>query len=375
MLLHKSVEHDSRVRREARALAEDGHEVTVLHLPREPGELDGPLDGFHVRSVTPPAWVRRRLPFALYRVVFFAAFVRAVRRLRPDIVHAHDAAMLAPGWAGARLTGAKLVYDSHEYAAGVPYRERAWALFVNGLERLFVSRCAAVITVSDGIAERLRERYGLRKTPVVVRNVPDPAAYGCSGAPPDLRAEFSIPVDSPLALHLGAVARDRGCESLVRALHGVPDCHLLFLGADDGAYVQRLCDLARGEGVADRVHFRGSVPIGQVIGCVSQATVGLSLLEATCENHRLALPNKAFEYLAAGVPVVLSDLPESRRTFGDVPGVCLVDVADPGAVAAAIRRAVKSGRADIDALTDRFNWPADAARLLVLYEALVGERV
>ncbi len=69
------------------------------------------------------------------------------------------------------LTGARLVYDSHELATSVPYRERAWAWFVSFIERLVVPRCAAVITVSDGIAERLRSRYGLRETPAVVRNV------------------------------------------------------------------------------------------------------------------------------------------------------------------------------------------------------------
>lgn len=111
MLLHKSVEHDSRVRREARALAAAGHEVTVLHLPRERGEFDGVHDGFAVRSVTPPAWVRRRLPTIVYRLVFLLAFVRAAWRRRAEAVHANDVAMLAPGWLAARLLGARLVYD------------------------------------------------------------------------------------------------------------------------------------------------------------------------------------------------------------------------------------------------------------------------
>ena len=103
MLLHKSVEHDSRVRRAARALAEAGHEVTVLHLPRERGELDGELDGFKVRSVTPSVrWAGAR-PRPLRRLLALGGFVSALRRLRPDAVHAHDAAMLPPGWAGARL--------------------------------------------------------------------------------------------------------------------------------------------------------------------------------------------------------------------------------------------------------------------------------
>jgi glycosyltransferase involved in cell wall biosynthesis len=369
MLLHKSVEHDSRVRREARALAEAGHEVTVLHLPRVPGQLDGSLEGFAVRSVTPPSWVRRLMPFGLYRVIFLGAFVGAVRRLRPDVVHAHDVAMLAPGWLGARLTGARLVYDSHEYAAGVPYRERSWALFVTMLERLVIRRCAAVITVSDGIADRLRQAHGLRERPVVVRNIPDPRAYDGSFRAPDLRAELGVPKGAQLVVHLGAAARDRGCETLVRALADVPGAHLLFLGADDAGYVSSLSAAVGEAGVGDRVHFRGSVPVAHVPGYVGQADLGVSLLEDTCDNHRLALPNKVFEYVAAGVPVVASDLPELRRTFGGVAGIELAAPADARSVAAAIVRAAARGRPE-ERLGDRFSWSTDAARLLELYRSL-----
>jgi glycosyltransferase involved in cell wall biosynthesis len=370
MLLHKSVEHDSRVRRAARALAAAGHEVTVLHLPRRRGELDGSLEGFQVRSVTPAAWVRRRLPAGLYRLVFLAAFVRTLRRLRPDAVHANDAAMLAPGWAGALLTGADLVYDSHEYATGVPYRKRGWRLLTIALERALVRRCATVITVSDGIADRLRERYGLARRPVVVRNLPDPAEEDAGFQAADLRDSLGIDSATTLVLHLGAVARDRGCEALVRAMAGLPRAHLLFLGADDGDFAARLREIARELGVAERVHLRPSVPTGQIRAYTRQASVGVTLLEDTCENHRLALPNKLFEYLAAEIPVVASDLPEMRRALSGLPAVTSVDPADPDSVAAGLRAAIEAGPDG----PSPFVWAEDAARLADAYARLSGDR-
>jgi glycosyltransferase involved in cell wall biosynthesis len=367
MLLHKSVEHDSRVRKEARALIAEGHAVTVVHLPRQHGELDGELDGFGVKSVTPPPWVRARLPFHAYRLVFLAAFVRQVRRLRPDVVHAHDAAMLVPGYLAARLTGASLVYDSHEYAAGVPYRERAWALLVTTIERVLIRRCAAVITVSDGIAERVRERYHLRERPAVVRNTCDPAAYGDNRTTIDLRAELGG--DGPLVLHIGAVARDRGCSTLVAALSALDDAtEVMFLGADDRAFADELLELARALGVAERVHFRGSVPIVELLACTAQGDVGVSLLEDSCENHRLALPNKVFEYLTAGLPVVASDLPELRRALTHVPAALFVDPGDPQAVARAIERAIEAPRrGQDDEVAPELTWSADAGRLIDTY--------
>jgi hypothetical protein len=164
MLLHKSVEYDSRVRREADALASAGHQVWVLELAEVVGGA-ARLDGFTRRSCLPPSWLRRWLPFHLYRAIFLLYFLWGIVRVRPDVVHAHDAAMLLPGAIGARLVGARLVYDSHELATGVPYRDAGWAWFVAALERAIIPRCAAVITVSDGIAERLQQRYGLAASP------------------------------------------------------------------------------------------------------------------------------------------------------------------------------------------------------------------
>ena len=364
MLLHKSVEHDSRVRREARALVGAGHEVVVIHAPRGADGLGEELDGFGLRAVAPPGWARR-LPAVVRRGLLALAFVREVRRVRPEAVHAHDVAMLAPGVAGARLTGARLVYDSHEYAVGVPYRERLWAWLVSTLERVLIRRADVVITVSDGIAERLRERYGLAELPTVVRNLPDPGETDPDFETPDLRADLGVPAGTPLVLHLGAVARDRGGETLVRAAARVPNVHLLFLGADDSGFAAGLAEVARAEGIAERVHFRPSAPVEQIRAHVRQASVGVTLLEDTCDNHRLALPNKLFEYLAAEVPVVASDLPEMRRALAGRPATALVDPADPAAVAAGIEVVLRD---EEEVPPSRFEWKEDAGRLARAYE-------
>jgi glycosyltransferase involved in cell wall biosynthesis len=363
MLLHKSVVRDSRVRREASALAEAGHAVTVVELDRE---ASGSLDGFARVSAAPPDRVRS-LPSAAYRAVFLAAFVARAIRLRPDVIHAHDAAMLLPGLIAARLTRARLVYDSHELATGVPYRwSRGWARFVAAVERLAVPRCAEVITVSDGIAARLQARYGRARRPVVVRN-----ASALRPAPPDgsLRAALGIG-DAPLVLHQGATARDRGCDVLVAAMRLVPGAHLVFLG-DEGepGFERRLRVLA--EQVPGRVHFHPSVPLEHLVGATAEADVGVSLLQDTCENHRLALPNKVFEYVAAGVPVVASDLPEVAALVRGEDIGWVVRPDDPAAVAERLREALASRRAP--APRPALHWDAERSRLLDVY-ARFGRR-
>jgi glycosyltransferase involved in cell wall biosynthesis len=369
MLLHKSVEFDSRVRREASALAAAGHRVTVLELAAVAGATR--LDGFERRSVLPPAWMRRRLPFHLYRVAFLVWFVWGVVRLRPDAVHAHDAAMLLPGVVGARLAGALLVYDSHELATSVPYRERAWAWFVAAIERLVVPRCAAVITVSDGIAERLRQRYGLRRTPTVVRNV-TALRPGHRGG---LRARMGIAADVPLILHQGAPAPDRGCELLLAALSNLPDAQLAFLGDPEPGYGAALHQAACAHGVGDRVALLASVPLAELLAHTAEADVGVTLLQDTCENHRLALPNKLFEYIAAGVPVVASALPEIRGLIEPRGIGWCVPPGDAAALAATLSLALsRRTDAELDRRLARaaveLSWEREQRRLTGLYERL-----
>ncbi len=386
MLLHKSVQFDSRVRREASALAAAGHEVTVLELAPVPvGEGEGGsarLDGFTRRSVLPPAWLRQRLPFHLYRAAFLWCFVAGVRRVRPDVVHAHDAAMLLPGILGARLTGARLVYDSHELATSVPYRERLWAWFVGAIERLVVPRCAAVITVSEGIAQRLGTRYGLARTPTVVRNVSALAPDGRPG----LRESLGIAADVPLVLHQGAPAPARGCEVLIDAVARLPGVHLAFLGDAEPGYAKELRRFVAGRvgargaeepGLAERITLLPSIPLEDLLAHTAEADVGVTLLQDTCLNHRLALPNKLFEYIAAGVPVVAADLPETRRlveSFG--VGWC-VPSSDPAALAGALRVAVQGPRDPalherLVRAAEHLCWAREQAQLLALYAQLPG---
>jgi glycosyltransferase involved in cell wall biosynthesis len=369
VLLHKTVVHDGRVLREAGALAGAGLDVVIVHLPSD--EDEEVAGSFRLRSATPPKWTRR-LPRTLWRIIALGSIALGARAERPDAVHANDIATLIPGYFAARLSGAKLVYDTHEYAVGVPYRKAVWAWLAATIERLLIRRCDAVITVSDGIAERLQDRYGLERRPTVVRNVPDlppPSA----GVAPDLRVRLGIG-EAPLVLHQGAVAEGRGGGNLVRAVARMDPAHLLFLGVD-GAFAERLRDLGRGAGLDGRLHFHPPVQLTELLSYTTQADVGVSLLEDTCENHRLALPNKLFEYLAADLPVVVSDLPEMRRLVTERGVGWVTDPGDPADIARVLEEALGSRKDKAlhrrvrDAASE-LNWPHERNRLTELYAKL-----
>ena len=306
----------------------------------------------------------------LWRVLALGSIARGARAERPDVVHANDIATLIPGYFAARLSGARLVYDTHEYAVGVPYRKAFWAWLAATIERLLIRRCDAVITVSDGIAERLQARYGLTERPTVVRNVPDLPPPGDA---PDLRDQLGVG-SAPLVLHQGAVAEGRGGGNLVRAVASMDSAHLLFLGAD-GAFAAGLRELGHGAGLDGRLHFHPPVPLAELLSYTAQADVGVSLLEDTCENHRLALPNKLFEYLAADLPVVVSDLPEMRRLVTGRGVGWVTDSGDPADIARVLEVALSER--DDETLHERvqeaaaeLNWPLERSTLTDLYARL-----
>jgi glycosyltransferase involved in cell wall biosynthesis len=302
MLLQRTSRYDNRVLREARALAATGHSVTIVELASVDGGSEPVAPGVTRLSALPSPAFKRWIPFKLHRLVSGFTIARAAARLRPDVVHAHDVAMLPSGWLAARMTRARLVYDTHEFARGVAYRTRAFAWLVRVVERLVVPRADAVITVSDGIARRLAQIYRLQRPAVVVRNTADTAG-GSAG--PGLRAELGLSADTPLVLHQGAPAANRGCMTLVHALERLDRAQLVFLGEGEPGFMRELRSGANG-----RVHFVPARPPEQLLAATAEADVGVTLLEDVCENHRLALPNKVFEYVAAGVPVVASDLPD-----------------------------------------------------------------
>jgi glycosyltransferase involved in cell wall biosynthesis len=367
MLLQRSSRFDSRVLREARALAAAGHRVTIVELAAGPRTPEPVADGVARVSALPPPRLKRLIPFKLHRLVSGFAIARAAARLRPDVIHAHDVAMLPSGWLAARRAGALLVYDTHEFALGVAYRTRAFALLVRVVERLFVPRADAAITVSDGIAERLASIYRLRRPPVVVRNTAD-ASGAVAG--PGLREELRLPPETPLVLHQGAPARHRGCATLAHAVERLDGVHLVFLGEVEPEFMTQLR-----AGTGGRVHFVPARPPEQLLAATGEADVGVTLLEDVCENHRLALPNKVFEYVAAGVTVVSSDLPELRGLVERYGIGELVDPADPQSVADGIRAALATPRTDALAAAAReLSWDLEQRRLRDLYADLAQAR-
>jgi glycosyltransferase involved in cell wall biosynthesis len=440
MFVFNACTTDSRVLREAASLHEAGADVTIVAQHADGIPDDEVRDGVRIRrvSVRPhprraldrpdltrapeqSAWLTRARARATrlrqrglreivdllrYRIQFIGLrlvagrsmwvgrvlriwiWYRASRQLglEADIYHGHDLIAVVPAWAHARRQGVPLIYDSHEiYLESGPAVHAAaltrWTL--GRIERAVARRARAVITVNPSVARELAARLGVPE-PTVVMNCP-PRWLPESAEPPrfdHFRRSANLPIaaGSPIVLYQGGFTPHRGIEVILRTLDEpeLTGAVAVFLGY--GALREWLVGQAARPGLAGRVFVVDAVPPDALLEWTASADVTGAPIERSTLNHWLSTPNKVFESLAAGVPVVASDFPEMARIVRETGAGTLCDPADVRSVAAAFGAILgltdearlglrqKARRAALD----RYNWETEARKLLDIYERILA---
>lgn len=406
MLLSNAFRPDPRVLKEARSLASAGYEVTVIAWDRE-GKYPAmeQTSGFTVQRVQDVrssygAGIRQ----ALRLPRFWLHAWRRLNQLRPDVVHCHDFDTLPPGWLWAKLHGRPVVYDAHEYYTELQ-RPRLRGLagkillpLIAAAEQALSRSAAAVVTVD----ERIASRYHNRRIVIIGHYPPADFAQdvarsetghsiggtghsmgetGHSGMPrPD--ASRITHHTSPTLVYAGRFSTDRGMVVIAQALQQLAAQglrpQLRLLGTWTSAMEERAF-LHALSGLETQVEMAGWVQFKEVPACLVSADVALAVLQPI-ERYVAALPVKLFEYMACGLPVVISDFPANRVVVANADCGILVDPSDVAAVAAAMTRllndpaeAHRLGQNGRRAFQTQYNWQALERKLLELYEALGRE--
>ena len=243
---------------------------------------------------------------------FYAEYnVRLMLRLlrsRADIVWANDTDTLAACTLAAKLKGKKLVMDAHELFPEVPEligRERVKRVW-EWIERMMMPRCDALLTVCQSIADYYNERYGVEM--VVVRNVRRVESGEWRVESGERRVENG---ELKMLLYQGAVNKGRGVDWAIDALEWLEDCRLVVAGGGD--LLEEMKAYAAKKPWAERIAFVGRLMPEELEGLTRRADVGLVMLEDMGLSYHFALPNRIGDFVAAGVPMVVSDLPEMSR--------------------------------------------------------------
>jgi glycosyltransferase involved in cell wall biosynthesis len=393
VLVRNDVTHDARVLRTARVLRDMGYDALVVGVvAQEERETELEVDGIRVIRLVGPRQLARRLlrpptprdaehppanggsgrpamtngEHRLRRLLVTLAFnlqgAALAWRVAPELVHANDYDTMWIGVAAKLLRGSRLVYDAHELWPDQD-GDIGWRPWLIACEWLFVRIADATTTVSPGCAEAMAARYHVG-LPVVVRNVPEPL----------LGVEPRRP-NGPRAVYVGVVAPHRGLEEAIAALAVVPGLRLRVVGADSTGFAAQLRQHAEMIGVADRVEVWPAVPPSKVAEAIAGSDIGIVLIQPTSLSHRMSLPNKLFEYTAAGVPVLASELPVMGPLVREEGIGEVVPPADVDAIAAAMRRLIDPVRNAVvrdrvRAFGERVNWQHERRVLEEVYASL-----
>lgn len=304
-----------------------------------------------------------------------------------DILHAHDVHHIgtaARAVARRRRQGrpAQWIYDAHEYVAGLslspPRTARVRAAWVD-LESEYIHRADAVITVTDPLAEQLQEQYSLAETPTVVMNSPllSSDVPGVEGE--DIRSACGLSPQTPLVVYSGGITSARGVQTVIDALPSLPGVHLAVVCVPHTRLPRSraLHERAVSLGIGDRVHLLDPVPPAQVSSFLRTADVGVAPF-LHFGSHEFALPNKLFEYLCAGLPLVVSDCHAVAKFVRETRVGAVFTAEDAAMCAEAIRdvldrrTALRQRIVNDDQLLQPYSWERQAANLRALYRRMLG---
>jgi glycosyltransferase involved in cell wall biosynthesis len=341
----------------ARSFADMGCEVFFVG-PTDTAGLSP--DGVQVVPIRPG---RRRLGRMLFGAA--EAAIRAMR-CRADLYWFADPELLP--WALLmRAAGARLVYDAHEdsprailtreYLPELTRRLTARSLEV--FEDLCARRMAHVVAATPAIGTRFRL---VNSDTIVLNNYPWLSEIASDEAGPSTRRDDRV-------VYVGGISRERGIMEMIRAMESLPASSRLRLDLVGQFETPELLAEARLESGWNRVDFHGPLPRAEARDIMRRGTIGLIVFQPV-PNHTSAQPNKLFEYMAAGLPVVASDFDLWESMLAGEESGITVNPMNPMAIGEALAaleaapaRAREMGSKGSSSVRNRFNWEAEVDKL------------
>lgn len=367
---------DYRVYREAQALLEEGHQVTIfcVHLPDLARSED--VDGIKVRRILDN---HLRLPVTKGARQVRQRWLHELRQANADLYHAHDRDTLDYTAKVAREKGVPFIYDSHEYWPDKnqyenntgSLRDRLSGIWWTAKEGRHARQANAIIMTSPGHATGLVKKHRVQQ-PVLVRNTP---LYQRGTDRSLLRRKFQLTGQDKIIIYGGNVQRNRGIEEVISSLKYLPEnYHFVTLGY--GKYAAELEKNIPAE-LAQRVHFHEPVHFLKYIPLMYAADMGIAPFQASCYSHYHVLPNKPFDYLMAELPIATSNFPDMKKIVLENKVGTVFEPDQPKDIARAIRHVLENEqryqvyRANATKASEtEFRWDREKVNLVDLYRKL-----
>lgn len=408
IVAYKDLTSNTRVVRQAQALAKRGHAVTVVSFappdPRLAADVAGGdflttgvphIGPILAQAVGLASALFGRSASAPIRLIaalggragqlrcqqFGTQAAKLCRGRRFDVVQAHFDKALLGADAIRHQCGGGLVFDAVE----LPFDQDSVPLVADKRElRLAeITRERAVartadrwLTVGGALADEIARRFGIA-APLVLRNCREPH----SSADTRIRHDLGLDAGAQLVLALNSVRAGEGLEVVVEALRYLPaHVHLAVLGqGTGGSSGDRLRGVAAAGGAAGRLHFPPLQAASDLIGYASGADIGVIPRQTVTDNLSLSLPNRFFEMVAAGLPPAVSRVGEIASLVNRYGIGVVFDENDPRAAAAAISEVLarlRQGdlRARVAVAAQELSWEREQIPYIAMIESLASGR-
>ena len=367
-IVHMASTHrvsDPRIfQKECKTLVAAVHEVVYI-VPHTQDEI---IDGVQIKAVTPPGSGKDRLLRTTRQV-----YRRALEEDPSSFFHLHDYDLVPYGFM-LKMRGRRVVYDSHEdtpkqmqYQHWIPSNLRPLAGAATGVMERIAGRYFDAIIAAEPANAR---RYPHEKT-ALIHNYPLKSELLLSDVKPYQDRDFVVS-------YVGGLTEVRGLWEMVEMMRLLQDSESeLLLGGPffPASLEQEFRKRAQGL----RITTPGYLNRREVAEVMNRSRVGIVLMHPL-PKHIECLPTKLFEYMAVGLPVVVSDFPDWRAIIEDADCGILVDPTDASAAAGAVRRLFENpdeaeamGARGRRAVEERFNWEMESQKLLDFYDRLAGK--
>ncbi len=358
---------DQRVNRSCMTLKEMGYEVTLVGRAKSDSQplstREYACKRMHLLFESGPLFY---LEFNL-RLFIFLLF-------RPsDLYFSNDLDTLLPNYCISKLKGGKLIYDSHEIFCEVPElveaptKKKIW----EKIEKSIVPKLKYCITVNRSISNWFYEKYKTKF--VVVRNIPSYVNNGTTRS----RIELNLPVDKKIVLLQGAgINVQRGAEEIVAAMQYLEG--VLFLVIGGGDVIEELKQQSKSLQLEEKITFFPKMSASDLFHYTSATDIGITIDKDTNVNYHFSLPNKIFDYMHAGIPILASPLPEikaiiSKYNIGD-----FIQDHQPKNIAAKIQEMLNSSsytiwKSNLKKAAEENNWLTEKETLISLVKSAEAE--
>lgn len=234
----------------------------------------------------------------------------------PDIIHIHDLPYLKSGVVAKGILKNKIIYDAHEIYPEIYSLTPIQKRHLSNLEKKLIKKCDVVITVNPFIADVMSERYNIKSPEIILNAIEIPRDFPYQNNNDFLKEFFHIPKEHKILLFQGWLSGERGLITLLNAIKRLPEnIHLIYMGY--GNIQTELVKITNDNNLKGRFHIKDTIPQDELLYWTASADAGIIPYQPIDINHIYCSPNKLYEYIEAGLPIIANDLPYLTQVVKD----------------------------------------------------------